>query len=78
MKFLELPFTQMEAALTTGRVDAALMAEPDVTAVLWHGKTRPFAKTFDAIGAVRRDSLFRLRYLLIASFIQEERAIDCC
>lgn len=50
IKFLELPFTEMEAALAAGRIDAALMADPDATTALAAGRTRPFAKAFDAIG----------------------------
>jgi NitT/TauT family transport system substrate-binding protein len=49
IKFLELPFSEMEAALATGRVDAALMADPDATTALAGGRTRAFAKPFDSI-----------------------------
>ncbi|MFN2460825.1 MAG: ABC transporter substrate-binding protein [Candidatus Velthaea sp.] len=31
VKFVEMPFAQMEAAVTSGRVDAAFMAEPSLT-----------------------------------------------
>jgi NitT/TauT family transport system substrate-binding protein len=48
--FIEMPFAQMEAALAAGRVDVALMAEPDATAALSLGHTRIFGKAFDAIG----------------------------
>jgi NitT/TauT family transport system substrate-binding protein len=48
--FIEMPFAQMEAALAAGRVDVALMAEPDATAALSLGHTRVFGKAFDAIG----------------------------
>src|SRR6185437_7554997 len=34
VKFLELPFSEMGAALDGGRVDAALFAEPDATRTL--------------------------------------------
>ncbi len=50
IKFLELPFAEMESALATGRIDAALMADPDATTALAAGRARPFAKAFDAIG----------------------------
>ena len=50
IKFLELPFAEMEAALAAGRVDAALMADPDATTALAAGRTRAFTKAFDAIG----------------------------
>lgn len=49
IKFVEMPFVQMESALTSGRIDMALMADPDATTVLADGKTRPFGKAFDAI-----------------------------
>jgi NitT/TauT family transport system substrate-binding protein len=50
VKFLELPFAEMGAALDAGRADAALMAEPDATELLGAGRTRAFVSTFDAIG----------------------------
>ena len=50
LKFAEMPFSEMEAALTSGRVDAALLADPDATNALALGHSRPFAKAFDAIG----------------------------
>jgi NitT/TauT family transport system substrate-binding protein len=50
IKFVEMPFTQMESALAAGRVDAALLADPDATTALAAGHSRPFAKAFDAIG----------------------------
>jgi NitT/TauT family transport system substrate-binding protein len=49
IKFVEMPFVQMESALASGRIDLALMADPDATTVLADGKTRPFGKAFDAI-----------------------------
>jgi NitT/TauT family transport system substrate-binding protein len=48
--FIEIPFAEMESALAAGRVDVALMAEPDATTALSLGRTRPFGKAFDAIG----------------------------
>jgi len=50
IKFVEMPFVEMESALATGRIDLALMADPDATNVLADGKTRAFGKAFDAIG----------------------------
>ena len=50
LKFVEMPFTEMEPALATGRIDAALMADPDATTALAAGHARAFAKAFDAIG----------------------------
>jgi NitT/TauT family transport system substrate-binding protein len=50
IKFVEMPFAAMEPALAAGRIDAALLADPDATNALAAGHTRPFAKAFDAIG----------------------------
>jgi NitT/TauT family transport system substrate-binding protein len=50
VKFIEMPFPQMEAALADGRIDGALLAEPDASAALALGHTRVIAKPFDAIG----------------------------
>lgn len=50
IKFVEMPFAAMEPALATGRIDAALLADPDATNALAAGHARPFAKAFDAIG----------------------------
>lgn len=50
IKFVEMPFSEMEAALAAGRIDAALMAEPDATTALAGGRSRFFSKAFDAIG----------------------------
>jgi NitT/TauT family transport system substrate-binding protein len=50
IKFVEMPFVEMEGALSTGRIDMALMADPDATTALAAGRTRPFGKAFDAIG----------------------------
>jgi NitT/TauT family transport system substrate-binding protein len=49
IKFVEMPFVEMEPALATGRIDAALLADPDATTALAVGRSRPFAKCFDAI-----------------------------
>jgi NitT/TauT family transport system substrate-binding protein len=50
IKFVEMPFVEMEGALSTGRIDMALMADPDATTALAAGRTRAFGKAFDAIG----------------------------
>ena len=50
VKFIEMPFPQMEGVLAEGRIDAALLAEPDATAALSVNRTRVVAKPFDAIG----------------------------
>jgi NitT/TauT family transport system substrate-binding protein len=50
IKFVEMPFAEMEPALASGRVDAALLADPDATNALAAGHSRPFTKAFDAIG----------------------------
>jgi NitT/TauT family transport system substrate-binding protein len=43
VKFVELPFPQMEAALVAGRVDAVSIHEPYVTAALEKAATRVLA-----------------------------------
>jgi NitT/TauT family transport system substrate-binding protein len=48
IKYLELPFTAMAAALQAGRIDAALIAEPALTAA--RNMTRPIASTLASIG----------------------------
>ena len=50
IKFVEMPFVEMEPALVSGRIDLALLADPDATTALAAGRTRPFGKAFDAIG----------------------------
>lgn len=47
-KYLELPFPGMDPALAAGRVDAAIVAEPDLSAAL-AGDARVFASVYDAI-----------------------------
>lgn len=47
--FLELPFPQMGPALTAGRVDAAVIAEPDLSDTLAKNG-RVLAPVYDAIG----------------------------
>jgi NitT/TauT family transport system substrate-binding protein len=48
-KFVEMPFSQMPAALTAGRIDAAVMAEPDLSAALADGSVRVLGNCYDAI-----------------------------
>jgi NitT/TauT family transport system substrate-binding protein len=47
VKFIELPFAAMPAALTAGRVDAAVVAEPQLTQA--KADTRVFGKSYDGI-----------------------------
>ena len=47
LKYLEIPFPAMAAALQAGRVDAAVIAEPALTAA--RGSTRLLANTLEAI-----------------------------
>ncbi len=49
VKFVELPFPQMEAALLAGRVDAASVQEPFVTASLAKGATRVLANPWSDV-----------------------------
>ena len=50
IKFVEMPFIEMEGALMSGRIDMALLADPNATSLLAGGHTRAFGKAFDAIG----------------------------
>jgi NitT/TauT family transport system substrate-binding protein len=47
VKFIELPFAAMPAALTASRVDAAVVAEPQLTQA--KADTRVFGKSYDGI-----------------------------
>lgn len=49
VKFIEMPFPAMADALTSGRVDAALISEPDLTDAKAHG-VRVLNNVYDAIG----------------------------
>jgi NitT/TauT family transport system substrate-binding protein len=49
VKFIELPFSQMGAALAAGRVDAALIAEPDLTVAQQKGEAKVLGNAYDAI-----------------------------
>jgi len=50
IKFVEMPFPEMEPALVAGRIDGALMATPDATTALDQGRTRVLSLPFDALG----------------------------
>lgn len=49
VKFIELPFSQMGAALAAGRIDAALIAEPDLTVAQRKGEAALLGEAYDAI-----------------------------
>jgi NitT/TauT family transport system substrate-binding protein len=49
VKFIELPFSAMEDGLTSGRIDAALISEPNLTAARTHG-LRVLNNVYDSIG----------------------------
>ena len=48
VKFVEMPFPDMAGALTQGRIDAALMAEPTMTEA--KGQSRFLSNCYDGIG----------------------------
>jgi NitT/TauT family transport system substrate-binding protein len=48
-KFVEMPFSDMPGALNTGRIDAAVIAEPELSAALAKGDVRVLANCYDAI-----------------------------
>lgn len=50
VKMVELPAAAADAALESGRVDAATMAEPHLSEAVGSGTAVVFAKIFDAIG----------------------------
>ena len=50
LKFVDITFSEMEAALAAERFDAALIADPEATVAIGKGRTRVFATPFDAIG----------------------------
>ncbi|MGA2395232.1 MAG: ABC transporter substrate-binding protein [Candidatus Lustribacter sp.] len=49
-KIVEVPFAEDEAAIETGRVDAAMMAEPQLSGALQSKKVRILSTPMDAIG----------------------------
>ena len=48
-KFVEMPFADMPGALNTGRIDAAVIAEPELSAALAKGDVRVLANCYDGI-----------------------------
>jgi NitT/TauT family transport system substrate-binding protein len=48
-KFVEMPFPDMPGALAQGRIDAAVMAEPELSAALAKGDVRVLANCYDGI-----------------------------
>jgi NitT/TauT family transport system substrate-binding protein len=66
IKFVELPFPQMEAALTSGRVDAISVHEPFATASLEKGMTRLLAYPWGEV----------IPKFLIASWFASNRWIE--
>jgi NitT/TauT family transport system substrate-binding protein len=48
-KFVEMPFPDMPGALAAGRIDAAVIAEPELSAALSKGEVRVLANCYDAI-----------------------------
>lgn len=49
MRIVELPFSEMGAALARGTLDAAMIAEPALEGALRAGQVRVFGKPFDAV-----------------------------
>lgn len=50
IKHVELPFAAMAPALTAGRVDAAVLVDPDLQEAVSGGQARVLANCYDAIG----------------------------
>jgi NitT/TauT family transport system substrate-binding protein len=48
-KFVEMPFSDMPGALVSGRIDAAVIAEPELSAALAKGDVRVLANCYDGI-----------------------------
>jgi NitT/TauT family transport system substrate-binding protein len=48
-KFTELPFTQMAPALIAGRIDAAVLPEPELSAAIADGSVRVLGNCYDGI-----------------------------
>jgi len=51
VKFIEMPFPAMEDALTSGRVDAALISEPVLSDARARGNLRLLNNVYDSIGS---------------------------
>jgi ABC-type nitrate/sulfonate/bicarbonate transport system substrate-binding protein len=49
VKFIELPFPQMAPAISAGRIDAGVTAEPDLSGAVASGESRILAPVYDAI-----------------------------
>ncbi len=50
VRFMEMPFPLMGAALQAGRIDAAVIAEPELSAVVASGGVRIIGAPYDSIG----------------------------
>ena len=48
-KFVEMPFPEMAGALAAGRIDAAVLAEPQLSASLADGSVRVLGECYDGI-----------------------------
>ena len=48
-KFVEMPFPEMAGALNAGRIDAAVLAEPELSASLANGSVRVLGNCYDGI-----------------------------
>jgi NitT/TauT family transport system substrate-binding protein len=48
-KFVEMPFPDMPGALASGRIDAAVIAEPELSTALAKGEVRVLGNCYDAI-----------------------------
>ncbi len=48
-KFVEMPFPDMPGALAAGRIDAAVIAEPELSSALAKGEVRVLANCYDGI-----------------------------
>jgi NitT/TauT family transport system substrate-binding protein len=48
-KFVEMPFPDMPGALATGRIDAAVIAEPELSTALAKGDVRVLGNCYDGI-----------------------------
>lgn len=49
VRWIDMPFSEMPPALSANRIDAALVAEPQVTIARQAGSARIFSKAYDAI-----------------------------
>lgn len=51
VRYIELPFAEVHAALTSGMADAGIITEPWLSAALASGNTRVLAKPYDSVGS---------------------------